>query len=105
MKPSPTNLSDELDRVLIALSRFGVKYPDTIDETWPPIIEAKAAITAAYAEAIKGCVPSKLFDMAETSPEQEAYMQGNNAAIDTFTANLQKEGLLPNNASDEGGAK
>lgn len=40
-----------VDELLLKLARSGVKHPEMIDNSWPPLIEAKAAIQAKITEA------------------------------------------------------
>lgn len=127
-QPSPTNLSDELrgklttilthtwylhtelrcadktgkkkEDVLIPGSQFQVTPSDkTLDEVL-------AAITAAYAEAIRSAVPEKRdtktgeYECAHCGSKHAVYQpvhssdNAYNAAIDTMLKNLKERGLI-----------
>lgn len=62
--------------------------------------KALAAITTAYAEAIRSAVPEKrdptIYQFSNGALERNLYNQGYNVAIDTFTTNLKNQGLLSN---------
>lgn len=105
MKPSPTNLSDELREKIRELLAHA-DYSNNMADVWSEdaIIDA---ITAAYAEAIRSAVPQWADEAYYTkhpvvwkpiAPESNAehYDAGFNQAIDTFTTNLKNQGLLPN---------
>lgn len=49
--PTDPQLDAALDETLLKLARFGAKYPEQIDATWEPIVEAKARLTAIVATA------------------------------------------------------
>lgn len=111
-QPSPTNLSDELNRILERLENevahdIQLRLTQHRSGRSPKSIhrEAIAAITAAYAEAIRGAVPQWADEAYYTkhpvvwkpiAPESNAehYDAGFNQAIDTFTTNLKNQGLL-----------
>lgn len=98
-QPSPTNLSDELENILDDLV---APYTDFLTEkglkeVGKDIDDAKAAITAAYAEAIRSAVPEKLTEPPEDCSGKDyslGQMAGHNAVIDEVTKQLTAKGLL-----------
>lgn len=113
-QPSPTNLSDELKTILDNFARWTIQNVEHGIYIPLPSPETEAAITAVYAEAIRSTVPEKKDPQARHLFETDngtmvdtvlpPYINGFNAAIDTFTASLQEAGLLPTNGSDGGSA-
>ena len=98
-QPSPTNLSDELKGRLQTTIWMASRIGEDLMRNQNLMDEAVRQITAAYAKAIRECVPEKkdsvpaANDLYERS-EQIGYADGFNAAINTLLKNLKERGLI-----------
>lgn len=93
-QPSPTNLNDELTAALLDLSNKFNCYATRLSPEHNLILNAKAAITAAYAEAIRECVPEKRDWFAYPDTQEATERDSYNAATETLLKNLKEHGLI-----------